>query len=355
MKKRLSAALAMIIAATAFVAVSPASAATVFGSGCAANQIKEGAIWVSTGHAPTSPLPVTAPISGVITEWTVNTDLVVESEGKLAGEFPRILQQRLLVLHAESPESFKVVGEATGGSLALQGSDTYDARVPIQAGDYLGIAGNPYAAYCETKEAGDTFGAAVGGTPVGSTFRVELAPVGGLQVPIAARVEPDVDGDGYGDETQDQCPQSAAYQTPCPVVTVSSLSLSHPKAVTVYVSSSLSAPVAVSGMVRLGKGKATTLKAPGQTVAPGTLGRFNLAFTKPVRKTLAALTPKKALTMTISASATNVAGSISTATSKMKLRGQRRTVHRKRTHHGRASKAHHKKPPKAKAPKHKHH
>lgn len=321
MKKRLSVALAIAVAATALVGANSASAATVFGSGCTANQITDGAVWVSTGHAPTNPLPVVAPISGVITEWTVNTDIVVESEGKLAGEFPRILQQRLLALRTEG-ESFKVVGESSGGLLNLKGTSTYTARVPVQAGDYLGIAGNPFAAYCDTKDPADTYAAATGGTPVGSTFRVERST--GLQVPIVARVEPDVDGDGYGDETQDQCPQSAAYQSPCPVVTVSSLSLTHPKAVTVYISSSLSAPIAVSGTVKLGKGKTATLVAPGQTVAPGSLGRFNLALTKTVQKTLKALTTKKSLTLTITASATNVTGSPSTATSTVKLHGQKK-------------------------------
>lgn len=330
MKKRLSVALATAVAATALVGANSASAATVFGSGCTANQITDGAIWVSTGHAPTNTLPVTAPISGVITEWTVNTNIAVESEGKLAGEFPRLLQQRLLVLRAEG-ELFKVVGEAAGGPLNLKGSNTYNARLPVQTGDYLGIAGNPFTAWCETKEPGDTYAAATGGTPVGSVFRVERSS--GLQVPITARIEPDADGDGYGDETQDQCPQSAAYQTACPVVTVSSLSLTHPKAVTVYVSSSLSAPIAVTGVVNLGKGKTATLTAPGQTVAPGTLGRFNLALTKPVLKTLQALTMKKALTMTISASATNVTGSPSTATSKVGLRGQRKPTPPKKPQH----------------------
>ena len=321
MKKRLSVVLAMAVAATALVGANSASAATVFGSGCTANQITDGAVWVSTGHASTNPLPVVAPISGVITEWTVNTDIVVESEGKLTGEFPRILQQRLLALRAEG-ESFKVVGESAGGLLNLKGTNTYNARVPVQAGDYLGIAGNPFAAYCDTKDPADTYAAATGGTPVGSTFRVERST--GLQVPIVARVEPDVDGDGYGDETQDQCPQSAAYQTPCPVVTVSSLSLTHPKAVTVYISSSLSAPIAVSGTVKLGKDKTATLIALGQTVAPGTIDRFNLALTKTVQKTLKALTTKKSLTLTITASATNVTGSPSTATSTVKLRGQKK-------------------------------
>jgi hypothetical protein len=330
MKKRLSVALAIAVAATALVGANSASAATVFGSGCTANQITDGAVWVSTGHAPTNPLPVTAPISGVITEWTVNTNIVIESEGKLAGEFPRVLQQRLLVLRPEG-EGFKVIGESAGGLLNLKGSNTYTARLPVAAGDFLGIAGNPFAAWCETKDPADTYAAATGGTPIGSTFKVERAT--GLQVPITARVEPDADGDGYGDETQDRCPQSAAYQTPCPVVTVSSLSLSHPKAVTVYISSSLSAPIAVTGTVKLGKGKTATLKTPGQTVAPGTLGRFNLAFTKQVRKTLAALSTKKSLTLTVTASATNVTGSPSTATSTVKLRGEKKPTPAKKAHH----------------------
>lgn len=346
MKKRLSVLVATAVAATALVTAGSASAATVFGSGCTANQITDGAVWVSTGHAASNPLPVTAPISGVITEWTVNTNIAIESEGKLAGEFPRVLQQRLLVLRAEG-EGFKVVGESAGGLLNLKGSNTYTARVPVQAGDYLGIAGNPFAAWCETKEPADTYAAATGGTPVGSTFKVERAS--GLQVPITARVEPDADGDGYGDETQDQCPQSAAYQTPCPVVTVSSLSLTHPKAVTVYVASSLAAPIAVTGTVNLGKGKTATLDAPGQTVGPGGLGRFNLALTEPVRKTLEALTTKKALTLTVSASATNVTGSPSTATSTVKLRGQKKPTTKAKP----AKKAHH---PAKRAPKHpKHH
>lgn len=344
--KRLSVALAAAALVSAVFAVGSASAATEFGSGCMANKSQEGAVWVSTGHSTASPLPVTAPISGVITEWKVNSDQEATAEGNLAGEFPRIFQPRLLVLKGEGPETidgpeaFDVVAEASGGSLNLKGTNTYLARLPVQAGDYLGLAGNPYALYCETKNEADKFGATVGGTPVGSTFKI-MNPTQrkGLQVPVIARVEPDVDGDGYGDETQDQCPQSAAYQTACPTVLVSSLSLSNAKAVTVYVSSSLAAPVAVGGTVNLGKGKKAKLSAAGKTVAPGTLARFQLALTRPVRETLAALTTKKALTLTISASATNVAGAVSTATSTMKLRGQRKPVHRKKRAH------HHKKHP----------
>jgi hypothetical protein len=335
MKKCLSVALATALAATALVAAIPtsASAATVFGSPCNAVNITDGAIWINTGHGGANPLPVTAPISGVITEWTVNADISVESEGKLSGEFPRLLQPRMVVLQAEGTEAFKVIGEAAGGALNLHGSSTYKSRVPVGAGDYLALAGNPYGAYCETTDPADTFKSAVGGTPVGSTFRVEAASKTLLQAPIVAQIEPDADGDGYGDETQDQCPQSAAYQTACPVVTVSSLSLAHPKAVTVYISSSLSAPVSVDATVNLGKGKTATLAAPAQTVAPGTIIGFDLALPKPVLNTLAKLTKKKALTMSVSASATNVTGSVSTATSTLKLKGQKKPAPRKKPTH----------------------
>ncbi|MBS1676024.1 MAG: hypothetical protein JST08_01440 [Actinobacteria bacterium] len=344
MRKRLSVAVALAVTVATFIGAGSASAATEFGSGCVANGSKEGAVWISTGHSPDSPLPVTAPVSGVITEWKVNSSQEAKLEAGFAGEFPRIFQPRLLVLRRESPESFNVVAEASGGPLNLSGTNTYLSRVPVQAGDYLGLAGNPYALFCETKNEADTFGYTIGGTPVGSTFKVQFAK--SLQVPVVARIEPDVDGDGYGDETQDQCPQSAAYQTACPVVTVSSLSMSHPKAVTVYVAISLSAPVAVTGTVKLGKDKTTTLRSRAQTVAPGTLARFNLAFTKPVLKTLKALTTKKSLTVTVAASATNLTGTQSTATSKLKLRGQKApALHRQPRH---------KKPAKTTAPKHKH-
>jgi hypothetical protein len=329
MKKRLSAALVLALATSALVGADPASAATVFGSDCVANNAQEGAIWISTGH-PEGMLPVTAPFSGVITEWLVNANINVESGGKLATEFPRLFQQRLIVVRSEGLGAFKVIGEAAGGALNLHGTNTYLTRIPVQQGDYIGLAGDPYAAYCTTENAADTFAYAVGGTPVGSTFAVESKA--GLQVPVVARIEPDVDGDGYGDETQDQCPQSAAYQTACPVVTVSSLALSHPKAVTVYVASSLAAPVAVTGTVKLGKGKTATLSAAGATVGPGTLGSFELALSKPVLGALKALPRKKSLTLTVSASATNVTGTPSTATSTLKLRGEKKPAHHPKVH-----------------------
>jgi hypothetical protein len=336
MKKRLPVAIAVALVLSAVVAVCSASAATEFGSSCTANQITEKAVWVATGHSPLSPLPVTAPVSGVITEWKVNSNLEVNGEAAITAELPRILQQRLLVLKSNGPESFTVVGEAPGGPLNPKGSNAYLSRVPVTAGDYLGLTGSPYTLDCPTESDADTVGETIGGVPVGSTFKAQTAKR--IQVPVTAKIEPDVDGDGFGDETQDMCPQSAAYQTPCPVVEVSSLSVTRGKVVNIYVSTSLSAPVAITGTVKLAKDKSVKLTAAGKAVAPGTLGHFQLTLTKPVRHALKKLSNKKALRLSIAASATNVTGALSTAKSTLKLRGLAKPVHHRHPKHRRKPK-----------------
>jgi hypothetical protein len=74
--------------------------------------------------------------------------------------------------------------------------------------------------------------------------------------------------------------------------------------------------------VPLGKGNTATLTAPAQTVAPGTFAAFTLTLTPEVAKALKALPKKKSLTMSLTASATNVTGSPSTSATTVKLPGQ---------------------------------
>jgi hypothetical protein len=108
----------------------------------------------STKHGASNPLPVTAPISGVITEWKTNVQIagVEPEEEAFIGS---LYKQVLNVFRNAGGDTHTLVGESTGS-----------------------------------------------------------APL--------------------SDETQDQCPQSAAYQTSCPVVTISSLVVGK-KAVTLHV------------------------------------------------------------------------------------------------------------------------
>jgi hypothetical protein len=328
MKKQLSLVIAAVLAVSAFVGVSQASAATEFGSGCTANAGEPGFSLLSVKHAASSPLPVTAPISGVLTEWKINVQLEEAATPEAETIFANLYKQTLAVYRPAGGTSYTLIGESFGNApVSFHGITTNLARIPVQASDYLGLGGF-LPLYCKTMDPADEIAFFDGGTSLGSTHPFEAES--GLQVPVVARVEPDVDGDGYGDETQDKCPQSAAYQTACPVVTISSLPRVGSKAVTVYVSTSLSAPVGVTAIVNLGKGKKATLTAATQTVAPGSLTPFTLTLTSQVTKALKALPTKKTLAVSISASATNITGAASTSATTAKLKGQAKPVPHKK-------------------------
>jgi uncharacterized repeat protein (TIGR01451 family) len=54
--------------------------------------------------------------------------------------------------------------------------------------------------------------------PIGQSATFPGAALNNLKIGVSAVVEPDADGDGFGDETQDSCPTDPAVHTgPCPV------------------------------------------------------------------------------------------------------------------------------------------
>jgi hypothetical protein len=326
MKKRLFAVAATALVVCGFAGVSSAAAATEFGSTCAGKEVIPATL-ISVGHGAAVPLPVAAPTSGILTEWTVTSEL---ESGTPSEELflSRLARQSLDLFRPAGGKSYTLVGEAEGGPLKLKGTSTYLARIPIQAGDLLGLGGG-FSLYCQTTDPADKIvyseaQPALGSTAVFPEEEVEIA------LPVKARIEPDVDGDGYGDETQDKCPQSAAYQTACPVITLGSLPTVGSKAVTVYVSSSLSASVGVSATVTLPKGQTATLTAASQTVAPGSLTPFTLTLTSQVTKALKALPTKRSLAVAITASANNITGAASTSSTTAQLKGQAKPVHKKK-------------------------
>jgi hypothetical protein len=320
MKKRVCLILVAALAVCGFATVSQASAATEFGSGCGATGFFGGSE-ISTGHGAGSPLPVAAPTSGVITEWKVNVGLIgfEFEEGFEAEEAPKGFYTQLFVVRPAGENQFNIIGKSESGLLSVNTVNNFPARIPVQAGDLLGLSGS-YAPYCRTNDPVDKTADFNGVPPIGATPTTEKFE--GFQVPVTAKIEPDVDGDGYGDETQDKCPQSAAYQTPCPVITLGGTPVAGKTAVTYYASSSLSAPVSVTATVKLPKGKKATLNATTATVAPGAPTPFKLTLTKGVTKTLQGLPKSKTLSVSITASANNLVGAASIATSTIKLRGQ---------------------------------
>jgi len=125
------------------------------------------------------------------------------------------------VLRPQGDGTFAPV--AAAGSVVLNGSGDVQAastRIPVRAGDVLGLrgAGLPGAfADGDATEAVDVFGE----PPYWDVGAVSRSPDLGATVPghllLAGVLEPDADGDGHGDESQDRCPVDAERTGSCVV------------------------------------------------------------------------------------------------------------------------------------------
>lgn len=98
---------------------------------------------------------------------------------------------------------------------AIQKISSFPARLPVPAGAYIGVS---------VPGAVPGFQAGPGGQATYSRTEAPFPGIGGVvgeshngTILYDADVEPDVDGDGYGDVTQDSCPSAASvHEGPCP-------------------------------------------------------------------------------------------------------------------------------------------
>jgi hypothetical protein len=106
----------------------------------------------------------------------------------------------------------------------LAGANSFQTRIPIEAGEELGLyvpAGQPLvmglpAGYCmfATGFGADQWRSRNGDPPIGTSIDYTNSGTG-ARLNVSATVEPDADRDGFGDETQDRCPQFAATELFC--------------------------------------------------------------------------------------------------------------------------------------------
>jgi hypothetical protein len=157
-----------------------------------------------TGSTPGYTVPAGG---GVITSWTYTAPGPVGWPETAA----------LRVFRPAGGTQFQVIGQSAEETIVGDGvgavPNSFSTRIPVQAGDVLGISlahlGN--VAYCQepatpfttgdrTREINGTGdpGAAVTGTTLNFSGNEQMA-----RLDLAAIVEPDVDGDGLGDVTQD--------------------------------------------------------------------------------------------------------------------------------------------------------
>jgi hypothetical protein len=304
----------LVLAALVLPSASPASASVEFGDNCAADYFALKVPYPIFEAANTAnPIQTVAPSAGVITKLKVNVSPTPGSGLLKMVAFRPIAPGE--------PGTALVLAESTVS--AFGGLNSYDARIQVEAGDRLALGtGTPGSdtIACKSESNPGPIGLIL---PMGvgvQTQYVEVPPAPD-RIPISAVLEPDADRDGYGDETQDKCPQSAAIQTACPTVTIDALSLKGKNSVTVFVTVSEPAPVSVTGKVKLGKGKTAKLKAPTKSLTAGPIGKFKLRFPGSLKERLKELEAGQSLQLKISAGATNVAGQVSGDTLKLKLKG----------------------------------
>jgi hypothetical protein len=128
--------------------------------------------------------------AGIVTKWFTR-----------APDSGPVPQMKLVMLRGADP-NYTVAGES-GPETIASGSNAFVTRIPVQAGDRIGVNGgscwftdtalNPSVHYCT---------ACAGGT--GNQVILDQT---NLDSEVNARVyvEQDADGDGWGDESQDNC------------------------------------------------------------------------------------------------------------------------------------------------------
>jgi hypothetical protein len=297
-----------------------AAASTEFGDTCAADTGAPVPYTLTTLSAPPGALPLTAPSSGVITKVKIN----------LAAAIPFTIPMSVKVLRSVGGNTFSVINQTDvdmGGNLTVA-----DARLPVQSGDRLGMFGRPFSIegepvpgfifYCKGVEG--MLGAVPADVPPGSSAEFVEAATG--RIPVAAVLEADADGDGFGDETQDKCPQAASTQVECPVIVLDSFPLAKKSSIVVLVAASESGSVTVSGTAKLPKAKKAgasaqaKLKKVKKNVTAGKIARFTLKLPGNLRAALKSLPRGKKITVKLQATATNVAGQVSKDKAKLKLK-----------------------------------
>jgi hypothetical protein len=155
----------------------------------------------------------TAPSPGVITSF---------SSGQDGSSY-----RGLVLRPTGAADQYSLVGKSVEGETAGSGIVTVPARISVLAGDKIalqvltdaGTASRCYVASPTDYATQSLPAAAFDPDAAGATADFSgISPVGNQAVNLSAELEPDADGDGYGDETQDLCPTDAARQDACPTI-----------------------------------------------------------------------------------------------------------------------------------------
>lgn len=145
---------------------------------------------------------------GVITAWQHRT-------GTVAGTLTLKVYRP-----TGSPGGFFTVA-SNAQNVTAGATHTFAVRIPVRPGDRLGLSAptdTVHLAY-QTFNTADRFAffPPDSNPAPGTTVMQDGPPAPGFKLDVLARVETDADLDGFGDDTQDRCPQSNATYSACRV------------------------------------------------------------------------------------------------------------------------------------------
>jgi len=152
-----------------------------------------------------------APVGGVLTSFSIKMQTAVP-----AGHV-------MLFSVSGTPDNGTLTTVGAGTDVSVPGDSAvhaFNTRIPIAAGMLIGFT-TPTAAVYRTN--GDStnerivHGSSPGTQP--QEGNLDVATRQAIQAPLRGHIEPDADGDGYGDETQDACPSDATTHGACPTPT----------------------------------------------------------------------------------------------------------------------------------------
>lgn len=316
---------AIVVLACALAGAPSASAAAFlnwpqqFGDSCAATATAPGQTAIAiTNNMSGAALSVQAPPeeAGVITRWKVNAPTGI-------GPIP----EQLVAFHQVGPEEDQLVGESTLETVVSGAANEFATRVPIPEEAQIGLRGPGGALIC--NEPAHLAGLVAEPWAVGESrhFKIEVS----TGVPVVATLEPDRDHDGYGDETQDKCPEQPLVHTACPLVILRPYAKAFRRGILVEVSTGDPTRVEVTGQVGWGyrppgggpnKRLIVGLSAGGpQEVGSGATVGFWLPLPKSVIRRLGKLTTQEKLNAHLWVVATDVIGHQTTRKMGVRLPG----------------------------------
>jgi hypothetical protein len=200
-------AIALVLVATAFAR--EAQAATTLGQTApgTATSCPNTTTFLQAAVGSGSPSYSVPAFGGVITSWSTAANATAGGQVELK-------------LFTGGPIGYQVVAQDGPHALTPSTLNTFPARITVGGGEVLGLYYSAAGTACEfpTSVPGDTTRYKFGSSPdppLGMTYSTTASDADD-RVNVAARLELDSDHDGYGDETQDQCPTNALTQGPCP-------------------------------------------------------------------------------------------------------------------------------------------